>query len=87
MSKMDRYKDDNMRFLLAVLKNVEAFRALSKHTLQLVLHKLHERKYLQNKIILNTGQKSDTCYLLIKGRVGVYVKTGVDEYESNDWAD
>ena len=85
---MTSYKDNFFKLLITMIRNVSVFRVIPNHVVQKIMLKLAEKRFYKDTFILKMGEVSDTCYFVLRGRVGVYAFTGdFYDYEQTDSID
>lgn len=72
--KLYKYKDNLIRLLLTMLKNVPRLRKITMHSLRSLAFLMRDQSAYQGTVILRLGQIEDTAFFIRDGEVRVYVK-------------
>ena len=72
-SKLFKYKDNHVRLLLTMLKNVPRLRKITMHSLRALMFLMRDATAYEGTVILRLGQIEESAFFIREGEVRVYV--------------
>lgn len=72
--KLYKYKDNHIRLLLTMLKNVPRLRKITMSSLRALAFLMRDQMAYQGTVILRLGQIEESAFFIREGEVRVYVK-------------